>query len=201
MSQASCYEFFKTPNNCEVLGVRDDKEAIVSSHVLQFLGKKSYILPDLRASSGDDLLSFQEELVELLSTLHAFYANPSPKEVLISPVRTLLTPLPKKELFGSYELSFALRLNLPSFKEQMYYWGYQAVDVVQGKGEISVRGDIVDIFPPNHDQALRISLFDDEIESIRYFSPQSQKSFKDELESATLHPALFALSEVQYKVV
>ncbi|MBP9491762.1 MAG: transcription-repair coupling factor [Sulfurospirillum sp.] len=201
MSQASCYEFFKTPNNCEVLGVRDDKEAIVSSHVLQFLGKKSYILPDLRASSGDDLLSFQEELVELLSTLHAFYANPSPKKVLISPVRTLLTPLPKKELFGSFELSFALRLNLPSFKEQMYYWGYQAVDVVQGKGEISVRGDIVDIFPPNHDQALRISLFDDEIESIRYFSPQSQKSFKDELESATLHPALFALNEVQYKEV
>lgn len=201
MSQASCYEFFKTPNNCEVLGVRDDKEAIVSSHVLQFLGKKSYILPDLRASSGDDLLSFQEELVELLSTLHAFYANPSPKKVLISPVRTLLTPLPKKELFGSFELSFALRLNLPSFKEQMYYWGYQAVDVVQGKGEISVRGDIVDIFPPNHDQALRISLFDDEIESIRYFSPQSQKSFKDELESATLHPALFALNEAQYKEV
>ncbi len=201
MSQASCYEFFKTPNNCEVLGVRDDKEAIVASHVLEFLGKKSYILPDLRASSGDDLLSFQEELIELLSTLHAFYANPSPKKVLISPVRTLLTPLPKKELFGSFELSFALRLNLPSFKEQMYHWGYQAVDVVQGKGEISVRGDIIDIFPPNHDQALRISLFDDEIESIRYFSPQSQKSFKDELESATLHPALFALNEAQYKEV
>lgn len=201
MSQASCYEFFKTPNNCEVLGVRDDKEAVVASHVLQFLGKKSYILPDLRASSGDDLLSFQEELIELLSTLHAFYANPSPKKVLISPIRTLLTPLPKKELFGSYELSFALRIHLSSFKEQMYHWGYQGVDVVQGKGEISVRGDIIDIFPPNHDQALRISLFDDEIESIRYFSPQSQKSFKDELESATLHPALFALNEAQYKEV
>ena len=77
----------------------------------------------------------------------------------------------------------------------------EAVDVVQGKGEIAVRGDIVDIFPPNHDQALRISLFDDEIESIRYFSPQSQKSFKDELESAILHPALFALNEAQYKEV
>lgn len=198
MTQASCYEFFKTQNDCELLGVRDDKEALEASHVLTFLGKKNYVLPDLRASLGDDLLSFQEELVELLSVLHAFYKDASSKKVLIAPLRTLLTPLPSKALFASYELSFALRLNLSLFKEQMFYWGYQAVDVVQGKGELSVRGDIIDIFPPNHDHALRISLFDDEIESIRYFSCQNQKSFKEELECVVVYPSLFALDEAQY---
>jgi len=201
MSQASCYEFFKTKNWCELLGVKDDKEAEHASHVLSFLGKKQYVLPDFRASIGDDLRSFQEELVELLATLHAYYADASSKKILIAPLRTLLTPLPSKTLFQSFELSFGDRIHLPTFKAQMFYWGYQAVDVVQGRGEISVRGDILDIFPPNHDQALRISLFDDEVESIRTFSCQSQKSAKEELESVTLFPALFALTEAQYEHV
>lgn len=199
MSQASVYEFFKAPNACELLGVKDDKEAVLASHVLSFLGKKPYVLPDLRAREGDDLLSFQEELVELLGTLHAFYHEPSSKKILIAPLRTLLTPLPSKKVFQSYVLSFGDRLNLSSFKEQMFHWGYQAVDVVQGKGEISVRGDIIDVFPPNHEQALRLSLFDDEIESIRYFSCQSQKSSKEEMESVTLYPALFALDASAYE--
>jgi len=201
MSQASCYEFFRTQNSCQLLGVKDDKEAEYASHILCFLGKKKYILPDLRASLGDDLLSFHEELVELLGTLHTFYKDPSSKKILIAPIRTLLTPLPSKALFQSFEFSFGDRLNQLMFKTQMFYWGYQAVDVVQGKGEISVRGDIIDIFPPNHENALRISLFDDEVESIRYFSCQSQKSFKEELESVTLFPALFALNEVQFEAV
>jgi transcription-repair coupling factor (superfamily II helicase) len=201
MSQASCYEFFKTHNSCQLLGVKDDKEAERTFHVLSFLGKKKYVLPDFRASTGDDLLSFHEELVELLGTLHAFYKDPSSKKILIAPLRTLLTPLPSKTLFQSFELCFADRLNQLLFKTQMFYWGYQAVDVVQGKGEISVRGDILDIFPPNHEHALRISLFDDEVESIRYFSCQSQKSFKEELERVTLYPALFALDEAQYTTI
>ena len=62
MSQAFTYEFFKAQNSCELLGVKDDKEAILTSHVLSFLGKKHYAWPDLRASEGDDLLSFHEEL-------------------------------------------------------------------------------------------------------------------------------------------
>ena len=198
MIQAACYEFFKQNTTCELLAVRDDKEALKASYVLRFLGKKSYILPDLRASFGDDLLSFQEELFELFNTLHAFYTNASSKKILIVPVRTLLTPLPSKELFQSLELSFALRLKLTSFKEQMFYWGYQNVDVVQGRGEISVRGDIIDIFPPNHEHALRLSLFDDEIESIRYFSTQTQKSFKEEFDTITIYPALFSLDEARY---
>ncbi len=201
MIQASCCEFFQHKTPCQLLAVKDDKEALSASYVLDFLGHKNYILPDLRASVGDDLLSFQEELFELLNVLHAFYQNANPKKVLIVPIRTLLTPLPKKELFASQELSFALRLNLSAFREKMYYWGYQSVDVVQGRGEISIRGDIIDIFPPNHANAIRISLFDDEIESIRHFSTQTQKSFKEEIEVITLYPALFSLDEKHYNQI
>lgn len=152
-------------------------------------------MPDLRATKGDDLLSFQEEMFELLYTLHAFYKDNSTKKILISPLRTLLTPLPKKELFDTYLVEFGMRLHVESFREKMYYWGYAYSDVVQTKGEISIRGDIVDIFPLGSNKAVRICLFDDEVESIRYFDPQTQKSDKEELESIEIYPALFALNE------
>ena len=198
MLQAACYEFFQTKNTLQLLGVKGEKEAFQASEVALYLGKKSYVLPDLRANSGDDLLSFHEEMMELLRVLHAFYEDASSKKILIAPIRTLLTPLPKHELFGTFVLEFGMRLSLERFKEQMFYWGYRYADVVQDKGEISIRGDIIDIFPPNSEQALRISLFDDEVESIRFFECESQKSSKEELEKYVLFPALFALDEERY---
>ena len=201
MLQAACYEFLQTKNDLQLLGVKGEKEAFLASEVALFLGKKSYVLPDLRANMGDDLLSFHEEMVELLRVLHAFYQDHSTKKILISPLRTLLTPQPKAELFSTYAIEFGMRLHLERFREQMYYWGYLAVDVVQGKGEISIRGDIIDIFPPDSEKALRIGLFDDEVESIRFFDCESQKSSKDELESFTLFPALFALDEERHTLM
>lgn len=198
MLQAAFYEFLQTKNDLQLLGVRGDKEALYASEVALFLEKKCYVLPDLRANEGDDLLSFHEEMVELLRVLHAFYNDASSKKILIAPLRTLLTPLPKAELFDTFNLEFGMRLHLERFREQMFYWGYLAVDVVQGKGEISIRGDIIDIFPPDCEKALRISLFDDEIESMRFFDCESQKSAKDEVESFALFPALFALNEERY---
>jgi len=196
--QAACYEFLQTKTDLQLLGVKGEKEAFLASEVALLLGKKSYVLPDLRANLGDDLLSFHEEMVELLRTLHAFYQDQSTKKILIAPLRTLLTPLPKAELFSTFALEFGMRLHLERFREQMFYWGYLAVDVVQGKGEISIRGDIIDIFPPDSEKALRVSLFDDEVESIRFFECESQKSEKEELESYALFPALFALDEERH---
>ena len=201
MLQAACYEFLQTKNDLQLLGVKGEKEAFLASEVALLLGKKSYILPDFRANRGDDLLSFHEEIVELLRVLQAFYKDNSTKKILIAPLRTLLTPLPKAELFDTLSLEFGMRLHLEHFKEQMFYWGYLAVDVVQDKGEISVRGDIIDIFPPDSEKALRLSLFDDEVESIRFFDCESQKSAKEELESYTLFPALFALDEERHTLM
>ena len=201
MLQAAFYEFLQSKTNFQLLGVRGEKEAFLASEVALYCGKKSYVLPDLRANSGDDLLSFREEMMELLRVLHLFYADQSSKKVLIVPIRTLLTPLPKAKLFQTFNLEFGMRLSFERFREQMYYWGYQASDVVQDKGEISIRGDIIDLYPPDSEHALRISLFDDEVESIRFFDCESQKSFKDELESFCIYPALFSLDEERYALM
>lgn len=201
MLQAACYECFQTKTDLQLLGVKGEKEAFLASEVALFLGKKSYVLPDLRANMGDDLLSFHEEMMALLRTLHAFYQDASTKKILIAPLRTLLTPLPKATLFSTVSLEFGMRLHLERFREQMFYWGYLAVDVVQGKGEISIRGDIIDIFPPDSEKALRLSLFDDEVESIRFFDCESQKSEKEELDGYALVPALFALDETSHNAM
>lgn len=66
--------------------------------------------------------------------------------------------------------------------------GYTATDFVQGPGEISTRGAIVDIFPPGAEDPVRVEFIGDEIGSLRYFSAEDQRS-KDKVASVTITPA------------
>jgi len=199
--QAAVYEYFKNKKKGNLLALSSDKDAKLATDVIEFLGYPVFRLPDLRANFGDDLLSFKEELQTLLVTLKSYYENNSSKKVLISPIRTLFTPLPPKSFFDTVKLEFGGTLELNSFKEQMLNWGYSIVDVVEEKGEISFRGDIIDIYPIDREFALRVSLFDDMIESIREFECESQKSFKEELEEVVITPALFAFNSDEFEKV
>ncbi len=156
-------------------------------------------MPDLRVSHGADLLPYSAELTKLFSTLSRYYRDKSTKKILLAPIRTVLTPLPNKELFKTKIIEFASRVDIQSLKEELYYWGYRVVDVVEGIGEISFRGDIIDIFPNNLTKPIRVSLFDDEVESIREFECETQKSYKEELESIEIYPAIFSLDEHKHK--
>ena len=199
--QAAVYEYFKNKKKGNLLALSSDKDAKLATDVIEFLGYPVFRLPDLRANFGDDLLSFKEELQTLLVTLKSYYENNSSKKVLISPIRTLFTPLPPKSFFDTVKLEFGGTLELNSFKEQMLNWGYSIVDVVEEKGEISFRGDIIDIYPIDREFALRVSLFDDMIESIREFECESQKSFKEELEEVVITPAMFAFNSDEFEKV
>ena len=196
--QPATYEFFKNGSSSDLIGVANEKDAFLVSQVVGYVGKKAYVLPDLRANYGDDLLSFRDEIQQLLNTLKNYYDDNSTKKVLVSPVRTLFTPLPPKNLFKTKIIEFGGTLNLKEFKQTMLNWGYSIVDVVESQGEVSFRGDIIDIFPINSKMAIRISLFDEDIESIRFFECETQKSEKDELESFEIVPALFSLSDSEF---
>ncbi|WP_024953672.1 transcription-repair coupling factor [Sulfurospirillum arcachonense] len=196
--QSCVYEFFKNGGNTDIIGVANEKDAFSVSHAVQLTGKNVYILPDLRASFGDDLLSFNEEIHSLLTSLKKYYEDKSTKKVLIIPIRTLFTPLPPEHLFDSQTIEFGDSLEFTLFKEQMLNWGYSVVDVVESPGEVSFRGDIIDIFPIDSKYAIRISFFDDTVESIRFFECETQKSQKEELESISISPALFSLNNQEY---
>ncbi len=199
--QARIYEYFLEKNDTALLLCKDDKQVQGAGDVLKLLGYDVHQLPDLRASFGDDLRPFKEELTSLLSALYAFYKSAKHKKILLAPFRTLVHHLPDKKLFSQKKISFGDTISLHDFKEMLLYWGYSFVEIVEEKGEVSFRGDIIDIYPIDAQMAYRISLFDDEIESIRPFVCETQKSSGDELEEIMIVPALFALDAKMYETL
>jgi transcription-repair coupling factor (superfamily II helicase) len=197
--QAKVYEYLKNHTHPDIFITLDDKHSQSISQVTKFLGYKTFTLPDFRASFGDDLRSFKDELTELLNVLREYYNNNSPKKVLVSPFHTLLHPLPSNRLFKQKSIEFADVLKIDELKETLYNWGYEFVELVTVKGEVSFRGDIIDIFPTSYDKPFRITLFDDEIDSIKKFDIITQKTFKEDIESFTLPPALFSLTTKKYQ--
>ena len=173
MTQSDIYEYLLNKDTQLqkklLLVCKNDKDAEKTADTATLLNYKTFTLPDLRLSAGDDLRSFQVELYELLEELHGYYEEEG-KKLLISPLRTLLLPLPKEEFFPTLEIEFASTLKIAELKDKLYYWGYHFVDIVTQKGEVSFRGDIVDIYSLGDDEAYRISLFDEDVESIRVFS-------------------------------
>ena len=67
--------------------------------------------------------------------------------------------------------------------------GYERVDMVEGKGQCALRGAIVDVFSPADTEAVRVEFFDNEIDSIRYFDPISQRS-QERVREAAFYPAV-----------
>ena len=196
MSQSPLFQYYTTQKkpNLELLICEDSKEAIELESVAKFFKKDVLVFPDLRASFGDDLRVYKEELHQLYSSLRAYY-KAKKKPLIISPLKTLLFHLPKENLLDSTSLEFGGKIELNTFKQQMLFWGYNFVDMVQVAGEISFRGDIIDIYAPSSEFPARISLFDDEIEQIKYFELESQRTQKEELDSLTITPAFYSLDE------
>jgi transcription-repair coupling factor (superfamily II helicase) len=110
--------------------------------------------------------------------------------VLLTTVSTLLQRItPRRHvLANSFAMKCGERLDMQRTREQLESVGYQCVSNVIQHGEFAVRGSILDLFPMTHGQPYRIELFDDEIESIRTFDPDSQRS-KDKVEEINLFPA------------
>ncbi len=98
--------------------------------------------------------------------------------VLVVPVSTLMQRLaPRTHIAGSgLSVARGQRLNLADEQRRLEASGYRNVPQVGEHGEFAVRGALLDIFPMGVDEPYRIELFDDQIESIRAFDPETQRS-------------------------
>ena len=201
------YEFLKNLKDekrlkeCQLLIVNDDTQAQIASDIVSYLGFKPFVLADFRANFGDDLLSFSDELHEITKALGDFYSYKKQDKILISPIRTISFALPKEKCFESFTIKFADTLKIDELKSKLYNWGYYFVDIVTSEGEVSIRGDIIDICPLGSEAGFRVSLFDDEVESIRKFDIEDQKSSKEEIESFSINPAFLALDESSFEEI
>jgi transcription-repair coupling factor (superfamily II helicase) len=116
--------------------------------------------------------------------------------IIVASARALTQPIiPPDELRGMLvELRVGEEMDLELLLEQCYHLGYEPVAEVEEPGQMTHRGGIVDIFPPTLVRPVRIEFFGDEIESIRTFDPQTQRSLNP-IESVLLAPSREALPQ------
>ncbi|WP_062107768.1 transcription-repair coupling factor [Bacillus niameyensis] len=110
--------------------------------------------------------------------------------VFVVPMAGLRRMLPSPELWRKYQLSIGVGqdLNLEETILTLVQMGYQRTEMVSAPGDFSVRGGIVDIYPLTETDPLRIELFDTEVDSIRTFSLDDQRS-KEKREQVIIGPA------------
>ncbi|XSG84761.1 MAG: transcription-repair coupling factor [Methylohalobius sp. ZOD2] len=155
-----------------------------------FLGDRAQVLnfPDWETLPYDVFSPLPEIISQRLRTLT--HLPRTRRGVLITTAATLMQRLaPRKHILGqSFSLKVGDRLDLDTTRRQLEQTGYQYVPQVRQHGEFAVRGAILDLFPLTYDTPLRIELFDDEIESIRTFDPESQRSI-EKVDTFELYPA------------
>ncbi len=111
-------------------------------------------------------------------------------EIIVANLASILRYLPNKEVFGGCTLSFNVgdEINLTEVKKSLVRAGYYQVNKIDQSLQFASRGDILDIYSVNYDDAIRIELFGDEIDSIRYFDLATQTS-KEQIKKVDILPA------------
>ncbi|WP_214484079.1 transcription-repair coupling factor [Bacillus sp. SM2101] len=114
----------------------------------------------------------------------------SKKGIVIAPVAAIKRLLPPKEVWDSYQLNFSVGndIDIDQCLNKIVLMGYSRASMVTAPGEFSVRGGIIDIYPLTEEFPIRIELFDTEIESIRTFAIDDQRSLQ-KIEKVTIGPS------------
>ncbi|SFO91192.1 transcription-repair coupling factor [Pseudomonas borbori] len=136
-----------------------------------------------------DLFSPHQDIIS--QRIAALYRLPELKHgVLVVPITTALHRLPPRRflLGSSLVLDAGQKLDVNDMRTRLEATGYRCVDTVYEHGEFAVRGALIDLFPMGSEQPFRIDLFDDEIETLRTFDPETQRSI-DKVDSIKLLPA------------
>ncbi|MFJ5625211.1 transcription-repair coupling factor [Peribacillus loiseleuriae] len=127
------------------------------------------------------------------------YWSHAEKGVVIVPIPGLRKMLPSKELWQKYQLHFSLGtdVDLDNLLHTLISMGYSRSEMVSSPGEFSLRGGIIDIYPITEPNPIRIELFDTEIDSIRTFSLENQRSL-EKLDRVKIGPVSENLLESEH---
>lgn len=157
----------------------DNQTALRLEHELAFFLRDEHPIlhfPDWETLPYDVFSPLSEIISERLKTLALL---PQVKRgALVVPVTTLMHRLAPREhvLANSFAIKVGDNFNLELNRIKLESVGYQCVSQVYQHGEFAVRGSIVDLFPMGSKVPFRIELFDEDIESIRTFDPETQRS-------------------------
>ena len=155
-----------------------------------------HLLSDWETLPYDNFSPHQDLISERLATLYAVTSGEC--DVLIAAASTALARIAPASFLAAH--TFFLKkdgqLNLGNLRDQLTIAGYAHVTQVVAAGEYSVRGGIIDLFPMGAALPYRIELFDDQIETIRVFDVDSQRTLYPVSEIRLLPAREFPLTEV-----
>ncbi|MDF1666615.1 MAG: CarD family transcriptional regulator, partial [Planctomycetota bacterium] len=161
---------------------QDEKETRSLAADLRFLLPENSVLVNPALDYGGDINRALEgwgALGERITLLKTSYSKSEPT-VIISSITSLMERVPSPAFIEDAGLSIAVgeELNLDQWVRILATRGHRRVPLVEAPGEFAARGGILDVYPVGSDQPVRIELFGDEVDSLRYFEPTHQRSIR-----------------------
>ncbi|ARD45200.1 transcription-repair coupling factor [Colwellia sp. PAMC 21821] len=146
------------------------------------------LFPDWETLPYDTFSPHQDIISQRLATLYQL--SRMDKGIVIVPISTLIQRLAPKQYIEANSLIIQKgdKKDLHQLRQNLEASGYRCVDQVMEHGEFSARGAILDIFPMGSNTPFRLDFFDDEIDEIRLFDPENQRS-SDKVDGINLLPA------------
>ncbi len=147
-----------------------------------------YLYPVNEHIATEMVVSSPELRAERIRSLVAWLHHPA--GILIVPVAGLKRVVPPQHYWKDYCIPIELGeiIDLESTTEALFHMGYDRVDMVTAPAEFSIRGGIIDVYPVTENHPIRIELFGDEVDSIRHFDANTQRSLKN-IEKTTIVPS------------
>ena len=182
-------EIAEQNQNLTVVVTPDTRSAVRLSRVLSELSSQNVCLfPDWETLPYDTFSPHQEIISSRLSAL--FHLQNAKKGIFLLPISTLMQRLcpPQYLQHNVLLIKKGDRLVIDKMRLQLEAAGYRAVEQVLEHGEYVVRGALLDLFPMGSAVPFRLDFFDDEIDSIRTFDVDTQRTL-DEINSINLLPA------------
>ncbi|NYA46911.1 transcription-repair coupling factor [Haemophilus quentini] len=182
-------EIAEQNQNLTVVVTPDTRSAVRLSRVLSELSSQNVCLfPDWETLPYDTFSPHQEIISSRLSAL--FHLQNAKKGIFLLPISTLMQRLcpPQYLQHNVLLIKKGDRLVIDKMRLQLEAAGYCAVEQVLEHGEYAVRGALLDLFPMGSAVPFRLDFFDDEIDSIRTFDVDTQRTL-DEITSINLLPA------------
>ncbi|UCZ53312.1 transcription-repair coupling factor [Bacillus shivajii] len=170
-----------THNLFQAQKIYDDLASLVGEEYVFLYPVNELIASEIAVASPE----MKGQRIEVLNRLAT-----GKESIIISPMAGVRRLLPPKTLWKSYQVQFVLgeEIDLESTLNQLVEMGFQRTDMVSAPGEFSLRGGIVDIYPLTEEMPIRIELFDTEVDSIRYFNVESQRSM-NQINEVKIGPA------------
>ncbi|KPU26591.1 transcription-repair coupling factor [Caloranaerobacter sp. TR13] len=120
--------------------------------------------------------------------------------IVVASIESIMDKVFNKEILNKYRtvLKYGDKIDLEKLIKNLNILGYERVDMIEGKGQFSVRGGIVDFYPITLENPVRVELFDDEIDSLRTFDIKTQRSIQN-ISEIKIGPAKEIIFEDEYR--